>query len=106
MLWFDFILASVVTISQWTVLIIIRVIKFQELKSKVAVNTHISNFDDSANVVVEDVPIGDQEYVDDDDDNDTIEEEPGISSGGEDLFSESNEETETDDELIESSICS
>lgn len=80
----------------------------QDLKSKVAENTHTSNFDDSANVVVEDVPIGDQEY---DDDNDTIEEEPGFSSGGDDLLSESNEETETEDELIEtngkrkSSIC-
>ena len=73
----------------------------QQLESqlKMAANT-ASVMDNSANADFEDAPTtGYQEYQEEeDDDNETIEEEPDLfSSGGDDLFSESDEQTDTED---------
>lgn len=64
-----------------------------------------SNLNDSSNVGAEDAPTDDQETYHedlDDDDNETIEEEPDLfSSCGDDLFSDNDEQTDTEDELTE-----
>ena len=60
--------------------------------------------DNSANADIEDAPTtGDQEYnEEDEEDNDTIEVEPDLfSSGGDDMFSESDEQTDTKDTFTE-----
>ena len=53
-------------------------------------------------VVVEDVPLSDQEEEDDEDDAATVEEEPDFASASSgELFSDTGEETETEDEETE-----
>ena len=80
-------------------------IKVQQLESqlKMAENIASNLMDNSANADVEDAPAtADQEYQEEDvdDDNETIEEEPDLfSSGGDDLFSESDEQTDTEDNI-------
>lgn len=76
--------------------------KVQQLESqlKMAENIASNLMDNSANADLYDAPnTDDQEYQEeDDDDNETIEEEPDLfSSGGDDLFSESDEQTDTED---------
>ena len=80
--------------------------KVQHLESQLKMAEDIASnlMDNSANADIEDAPItGDQEYnEEDEEDNDTIEEEPDLfSSGGDDMFSESDEQTDTDDNFIE-----
>ena len=74
--------------------------KVQQLESqlKMAENIASNLMDNSANADLYDAPnTDDQEYQleeEDVDDNETIEEEPDLfSSGGDDLFSESDEQT-------------
>lgn len=76
--------------------------KVQQLESqlKMAENIASNLMDNSANADLYDAPTtDDQEYQEEDvDDNETIEEEPDLfSSGGDDLFSESDEQTDTED---------
>lgn len=78
--------------------------KVQQLESqlKMAENIASNLMDNSANADLYDAPnTDDQEYQleeEDVDDNETIEEEPDLfSSGGDDLFSESDEQTDTED---------
>lgn len=69
-----------------------------------AQNITSNQMESSANADLEDAPTtGDQEYhEDDEDDDETIEEEPDLfSSGGDDLFSESDEQTDTEDNFTE-----
>ena len=78
--------------------------KVQQLESQLAENVASNLMDNSANADLEDAPTtGDQEYQEEDvDDNETIEEEPDLfSSGGDDLFSESDEQTDTEDNFTE-----
>ena len=83
--------------------------KVQQLESqlKMAQNIRSNQMESSANADLEDAPTtGDQEYheddEDDDDDDETIEEEPDLfSSGGDDLFSESDEQTDTEDNFTQ-----
>ena len=79
--------------------------KVQHLESqlKMAEDRACNVMDDSANADIEDAPTtADQEDQEEDDDNDTIEEEPDLfSSGGDDLFSESDEQTDTEDNFTE-----
>ena len=80
--------------------------KVQQLESqlKMAENIASNLMDNSANADLEDaLTTGDQEYQEEDvDDNETIEEEPDLfSSGGGDLFSESDEQTDTEDNFTE-----
>ena len=80
-------------------------IKVQQLESqlKMAENIASNLMDNSANADLGDAPAtDDQEYQEEDvdDDNETIEEEPDMfSSGGDDLFSESDEQTDTEDNI-------
>jgi len=80
--------------------------KIHQLESqlKMAENKTSNQMQSSANVDPEDAPTtGDQDYQEDeDDDNETIEEEPDLfSSGGNDLFSESDEQTDTEENFTE-----
>ena len=78
--------------------------KVQQLESQLAENIASTLMDNSANADLQDAPTtGDQEYQEEDvDDNETIEEEPDLfSSGGDDLFSESDEQTDTEDNFTE-----
>ena len=78
--------------------------KVQQLESQLAENIASNLMDNSANADLEHAPTtGDQEYQEEAvDDNETIEEEPNLfSSGGDDLFSESDEQTDTEDNFTE-----
>jgi len=80
--------------------------KIQQLESqlKMAENMTSDQMQSSANVDPEDAPTtGDQDYQEDEDsDNETIKEEPELfSSGGDDLFSESDEQTDTEENFTE-----
>ena len=80
-------------------------IKVQQLESqlKMAENIASNLMDNSANADLGDAPAtDDQEYQEEDvdDDNETIEEEPDMfSSGGDDLFSDSDEQTDIEDNI-------
>lgn len=82
--------------------------KVQQLESQLKMAENIAatsnQMDNSSNADLEDAPTtGDQDYQEEDvDDDETIEEEPDLfSSGGDDLFSESDEQTDIEDNFTE-----